>query len=152
MKASFFVFTRTAFCIFRIVGFVCNHHLLVLSTRNKQAFGFPISALHDSAAREQPFRLNKYRVWLGSYLILYPCFFSASTRSCTRTWVAARSRECSLAADADSPLDQTFGILFSKELNPCPMQVLMPSLISLLCGVLSPFHLFLWELLDDLHE
>jgi hypothetical protein len=28
----------------------------------------------------------------------------------------------------------------------------MPSLISLLCGVLSPFHLFLWELLDDLHE
>jgi hypothetical protein len=28
----------------------------------------------------------------------------------------------------------------------------MPSLISLLCGVLSPFHLVLWELLDDLHE
>jgi hypothetical protein len=52
-----------------------------------------------------------------------PMLFLRSARSCTRTRVAARSRVCPLAADADSPLDQTFGILFSKELNPCPMQV-----------------------------
>ena len=56
---------------------------------------------------------------------------------------------------AESPLDQTFGILVrKKEQSVSPSQALVPCRFDAVTDfalVLSPFS-FLWELLDDMHE